>query len=745
MSKNCVANKKPVTRRQTDDPIIGQPSDFSTNVLPTSEDVLKYFEWTRKKVKEENTAHPKKTKIAVIVSAAIEEIWKTASIPTRHLQSIEGKVLRLVGKLERLKKSNNSKKNAKHFQRNVRAFRTEVLCKLFDVCFCQCPEDQPCSCPADMKVPAKEKPFLKDQRTVRKMVIREVDTRETEKIKKRIARRKSRCRETVEKGTGVQLLRSQSFRSTGSESDCANEVVPTLDESDSDFGAGKIIPQVAEKTVPSEVNSVLLKKKLPVNLSNFARVLDRRGVSDRAGAELASALLEDIAVITDDNLDAVVDKAKIRRERSKARRDAITATRTSDFVGLYFDGRKDTSLITEKKDGVSYQKHEKEEHISMVEEPHGVSYQKHEKEKHISMVEEPGSRYFGHIVAKDTLGKGIAEAMLASLAEKDISTERFRVVGCDGARVNTGPDKGVIRILEERLQRPLQVVICLLHLNELPLRALMDLLDGPTKGPKLFAGPIGKAIENFEKQPVVDFEPIQGNLPEWEPSDLSTDQQYLWEICQAVSTGTCSPGLANRNPGNLSHARWLTLANRILRHYISTEKPSQNLRKLAEYVVRVYAPSWFSIKTDCFITKASKNFHKIIQRCEYLEPNMKKVVHASLKRNGYAAHPEMLLLGMVFDERESVRTFAVSEIEKARVHPRQTVRVFSPPKIDFTAEDYTDLVDWDTQPVTSPPLLEDYSIDELKMMTTCIPEKIAALRPSTCLRTARLSRGLLRK
>ena len=35
---------------------------------------------------------------------------------------------------------------------------------------------------------------------------------------------------------------------------------------------------------------------------------------------------------------------------------------------------------------------------------------------------------------------------------------------------------------------------CLLHINELPLRAVFTSLDGPTTGPKSFEGPIGKEV-----------------------------------------------------------------------------------------------------------------------------------------------------------------------------------------------------------------------------------------------------------
>ena len=56
--------------------------------------------------------------------------------------------------------------------------------------------------------------------------------------------------------------------------------------------------------------------------------------------------------------------------------------------------------------------------------------------------------------------------------------------------------------------------------------------------------------------------------------DLSTYQKYLLDIYNVVRDGNCSSDILNRNPGMMVQSRWLTTANRILRTYISTEKPS---------------------------------------------------------------------------------------------------------------------------------------------------------------------------
>ena len=119
--------------------------------------------------------------------------------------------------------------------------------------------------------------------------------------------------------------------------------------------------------------------------------------------------------------------------------------------------------------------------------------------------------------------------------------------------------------------KPLQWLICLLHADELPLRHLLIHLDGSTTGPKAFSGPIGKALVNCQTLPVVAFEKIDVTLPTVILKDLSTDQQYLWEMCEAISKVDCSLALSKRNPSGLNHFRWLTMANRLQRLYVASE------------------------------------------------------------------------------------------------------------------------------------------------------------------------------
>ncbi|GBO02670.1 hypothetical protein AVEN_41569-1, partial [Araneus ventricosus] len=98
------------------------------------------------------------------------------------------------------------------------------------------------------------------------------------------------------------------------------------------------------------------------------RILDRFRISDRAGAAIVSAALQDVGIISESNVLNVVDRNKIQRGRKKARTTLISQVIKDydhDQFGLYFDGRKDRALSMED----NRRKVIIEEHISLVKEP----------------------------------------------------------------------------------------------------------------------------------------------------------------------------------------------------------------------------------------------------------------------------------------------------------------------------------------------------------------------------------------
>lgn len=134
-------------------------------------------------------------------------------------------------------------------------------------------------------------------------------------------------------------------------------------------------------------------------------------------------------------------------------------------------------------------------------------------------------------------------------------------------------------------------------------------------------------LPTCESLPIIQYQPMPVQwLQDFSGKDLSSDQQYLLDMCHAVSSGECSVGLANRSPGKVHHARWLTTANRLLRLYVSTSDPSENLRCLVHYVMNVYARTWFSIRCRPSCAEGPKHLFGIMSfsRCMNAESKKKK-------------------------------------------------------------------------------------------------------------------------
>ena len=58
------------------------------------------------------------------------------------------------------------------------------------------------------------------------------------------------------------------------------------------------------------------------------------------------------------------------------------------------------------------------------------------------------------------------------------------------------------------------------------------------------------------------------------------------DMCIAVSSGSCSLDLSLRNPEKIAHSGSLTLSNRVLRQYMATRNPTENLKTLTEYTMK---------------------------------------------------------------------------------------------------------------------------------------------------------------
>lgn len=172
-------------------------------------------------------------------------------------------------------------------------------------------------------------------------------------------------------------------------------------------------------------------------LSDVAEACDRSGLSDRSASLLVNAVLKDFNLVSDKDPSLVIDRSKIRRERKRRREDLANMEKEQqkEVSGIYFDGRKDTTLAVEKI-GSSY-------------------HNKQISEEHIVVVAEPGSTYVGHVTSTSGSASNIKTSLFNFLQNYlGENLNKIAAVGCDGTVVNTGFKNGVIKQLEVSLRKP---------------------------------------------------------------------------------------------------------------------------------------------------------------------------------------------------------------------------------------------------------------------------------------------------
>lgn len=105
-------------------------------------------------------------------------------------------------------------------------------------------------------------------------------------------------------------------------------------------------------------------------------------------------------------------------------------------------------------------------------------------EERITILQDPSSKYLGYISPFSGTAHSICIEILDILNSNMVDTSQIKAIGRDETAVSTGKMVGVVALMERKLKRPLQLVICLVPMNELPLRHLIVNLDGSTTEPR---------------------------------------------------------------------------------------------------------------------------------------------------------------------------------------------------------------------------------------------------------------------
>ena len=293
----------------------------------------------------------------------------------------------------------------------------------------------------------------------------------------------------------------------------------------------------------------------------------------------------------------------------------------------------------------------------------------------------------------------------------------------DGCSVNTGIHTGAMRIVEIEIGNVVQHVVCGLHLNELVFWHVLLSVDGVTKGPDSLSGPIGSTLTVVSFKALTSKVPV---LPDTVVEDLSRDQLLAYRYAFAIKTGAMPEDLVGQTIGPMVTSRWITTGTRILCKYTRTSRPSKHLVKLVQLVLNVYLPGFFLFKCSPHIQMGALNFFQLLELTRDLDKNEMIIAQNVLQDNSYWAHTENIVIALLADEREEIRRMGVLRIMKARRefdvsnHPRK----FIPPKVDFKAKNYFDMVDWNSEPCTEPPLTMEYSAKEIFLIIQITPEQL---------------------
>jgi len=276
------------TRKKRSCLVYGCASELPINQLPTIGNVMQFY----MNRKSEHSKTTPASKIVNEVATNVIDVWIKAGIPTITLRSTEQKLENLHQKLRTVMKKKGENKETGIEELSVNSSN------LFDIAACKCSDFDACCCERDKRIPIEERAFITDQRGARRMVIGNIDRKTTTRIKKRKEREYKR----------EKYYKSQSTVSNKDDPPDNNSSCKTVDsDSTTSASSGDVYMQSEGETSSRNIKS----------LPTLSRECDRYGVSNTVGAAIATAVLVDYGLVTDDDQSSSIDRSKLWRTFSK--------------------------------------------------------------------------------------------------------------------------------------------------------------------------------------------------------------------------------------------------------------------------------------------------------------------------------------------------------------------------------------------------------------------------------------------
>lgn len=462
---------------------------------------------------------------------------------------------------------------------------------------------------------------------------------------------------------------------------------------------------------PDEIEkSMLVPSKLPsipeslsaLDFSGVCMVADRLNLSLEGTALMTNSIFEMAGLITNECKKLVVTGQHFQKRLADTRQetwrnDLEHRSRNVEHIQCFsFDGkRSDTAVI--------------------LETPHNknATMRGFKRMENVAVMEHPQLEPLGFVSSLNGSSYYIFQKLWKFLNPGGTKTfESLVAIAADGTNSDTGHEGGVIALFEKAIGRNLHRIICLLHLNELGMKYMITVIDGPTLSESKLSGPIGKKItdNNFFVTHIAAFNTIALGEISANIKGITTssrgDQRQLLDLGHAIASGNCPESIVSRKPPPFSFCRWTSAAIRIQLAYISDDQPSHNLVTVATFVQQVYIPMWLRIRSQCTWDHGSRHVFALLdlsrKAAETCQNNkLIRVMRTVILNNGWFAHSENIMLSMLADADSEIRKTAYSNILKIREKRLSdgkrydVLRTFKKPQADhfnFSATNYSELL-----------------------------------------------------
>ena len=164
---------------------------------------------------------------------------------------------------------------------------------------------------------------------------------------------------------------------------------------------------------------------------------------------------------------------------------------------------------------------------------------------------------------------------------------------------------------------------------------------------------------------------------------------------------------------------------------MSDPNPSEEITRLAWFVVRIYGALWFQAKCNWKAFQAPQLVFQTMKLVHSLPADERRIIVPVFERGFlYWCHPEQLMLGCLASSDPDIRARAIARIVKIRSDvsqsskvvvgrkrgrkPASEVRVLELPNPVYTADDFSTMIDWNESQLTEPPLLRDLTNEQIE-------------------------------